>query len=64
MDGVGVSRHYKNEAEVMLEENWRVRLEELSFGSHEKRGMTRTGSRVSLYRVRLNHRLTVLYSTQ
>lgn len=38
----------------MLEENWRVRLEELSFGSHERRGMTRTGSRVSLYRVSVN----------
>ena len=44
-------RHYKNEAEAMLEENWRVRLEELSFESHDRRGITRTGSRVSLYRV-------------
>ena len=44
-------RHYKNEAEVMLEENWRVRLEELSFASQERRAMTRTGSRASLYRV-------------
>ena len=34
-----------------MEENWRVRLEELSFDSHERRGVTRTGSRVSLYRV-------------
>jgi len=38
----------------MLEENWRVRLEELSFGSHERRGVTRAGSRVSLYRVRFD----------
>jgi len=35
----------------MLEENWRVRLEELSFGSQERRGVTRAGSRASLYRV-------------
>jgi len=45
------SRHYKNEAEVMLEANWRVRLEELTFETHDRRGMTRTGSRVSLFRV-------------
>jgi len=48
---VYLCRHYRNEAEVMLEENWRVRLEELSFELPERRGMTRTGSRVSLYRV-------------
>jgi len=36
----------------MLEENWRVRLEELSFEALERRGMTRAGSRASLYRVR------------
>ena len=50
---IDLCRHYKNEAEVMLEENWRVRLEELSFQSQERRGMTRTGSRASLYRVRV-----------
>jgi len=52
---IAVCRHYKMEAAVMLEENWRVRLEELSFNSLEKRGMTRAGSRASLYRVSVSN---------
>ena len=43
-------RHYKLEAEL-AEMNWRVRWDDIMFGTLEKRKLERSGSRTSLTKV-------------
>ena len=52
---VHVCRHYKLEAEL-AEVNWRVRWDAIMFGALEKRKLERSGSRLSLNRVRRHSR--------
>lgn len=47
-------RHVKLEAEL-AEMNWRVRWEDIMFGTMEQTNMKRQGSRVSLARVRIHY---------